>query len=179
MKSLRSAFAKASRRRRAIAQTKPWQRLGYGWKARLEHANREIIAAMKAHPRRFKVQIDPHDPETVIVTTTSRRRRTNAETEMREEDYLFLVEQEDEAVAAATKSHPKRFNAQGDTDELSTITEVSPHRRHDYGRPSDQLRQISVRLPKSVFEIKGMNGRKGKKVYEAFFLEMLSRNGKS
>lgn len=115
-KSLKGVFAKAARRRRAIAQTKPWQALPFGWKDRLENADHQIILAMRAHPKRFRVQVDPHDPDTAIVTTPTRR-------------------------------------------------------------PTRHSRQIAVRLPKAMFEIRGMNRKKGGKVYEPFFLEMLNRNG--
>jgi len=125
--SLKGVFAEAVRIRRAIIETEPWQRLEYGWRDRLEHANREIIAAMKAHPRRFKVQTDPHDSGTVIVTTPAHRviKRTGWERSARKNS-----------------------------------------------------RQISARLPMKMFEVRGIKGRRGEKVYEDFFLEMLSRNGK-
>lgn len=125
--SLKKVFAKASRRRRAIAETKPWQPLEYGWRDRLDHVDHEIIAAMKAHPQGFEVEIDPRDQTTVIVTTLAHR-----------------------------------------------ISKHTGWERRRHKTP----RQISLRLPISMFEIRGMNGRRGKKVYEPFFLEMLSRNGK-
>ena len=110
--SLKSAFAKAARRRRAIAETKPWQPLSYGWRDRLDHANHDIISAMKAHPQGFKVQVDPRDQSTVIVTISSQR----------------------------IPKHPGWRE-----------------------RRQKNPRQIFLRLPISMFEIKGMNGRKSKK----------------
>lgn len=72
--SLKGVMAKASRRRREITETPPWKRLEYGWRDRLEHADHEIILAMKARPQSFEVEIDPRDQTTVIVTTLAPRR---------------------------------------------------------------------------------------------------------
>lgn len=125
--SLKSVIAKASRRRREIAETPPWKRLKYGWRDRLDHANHDIISAMKANPRRFVVEEDPLNDEFVIVRTAV----------------------------------------------------LTPKKNRGWKEwPRKGPRQISVRLPKAVFEIRGMNGRRGNGVYEPFFLEMLSRRSK-
>lgn len=125
--SLKKVFAMAGHRRRIIVETRPWKWLKYDWRSRLEHANHEIIAAMKANPRRFVVEEDSLNDEFVIVRTAVPTPKKNR----------------------GWKEWPRK----------------GP-------------RQISVRLPKAVFEIRGLNGRRGNKVYEPFFLEMLSRRGK-